>query len=60
MSIRHGSFFRREQTLDDGVFGSIAYRPVPANLPTSSRHFLKSIRRKKPLGFPRGFDGFSV
>jgi hypothetical protein len=28
MSIRHGSLFRREQTLDDGVFGSIAYRPV--------------------------------
>lgn len=31
MSIRHGSLFRREQTLDDGVFGSIAYRPVQSD-----------------------------
>ncbi len=28
LSIRHGNLFRREQTLDDGVFGLIAYRPV--------------------------------
>lgn len=28
LSIRHGSLFRREQSIDDGIIGTVAFRPV--------------------------------